>query len=40
MPTELNNKFMAGVEKGIQNENDEQIRILNENNIQNHPEIR
>ena len=30
---------MAGIEKGVQNENDEQIRIFNERNIDD-PEIR
>ena len=30
---------MAGIEKGVQNENDEQIRIFNERNIDD-PEVR
>ena len=40
LPSDLNEKLKAGMEKGIQDENDEQIRILNEKGIKSHPEIR
>ena len=33
LSNELNNKIAAGMERGIQIENDEQLRILNERNI-------